>query len=1205
MGAVYEAIAEPEGERVALKIMRESSPAALYRLKREFRALSGMVHRNLVTLYDLHVDSSVAYFTMELVDGTGFLQYVRSPEVSLSDRLPRLRRAFAELVEGVSALHETGKLHRDLKPSNVLVTRDGRVVVLDFGLATPFIHDAPGQHVSDHALAGTLGYLAPELFSSNYELSPATDWYSVGIILFETLTEEAPPVGYSPELSVAKTLWRDASPSEKREVEQLVEVCASLVRARPVERYSGRQALTLLGEKAVSRSRVGAPAPRSQPAFVGRHAELAALRSAYEEVAERGRPVTLYIRGSSGTGKTTLARRFLQELCGGAHPPIVLTGRCYERESVPFQACDGLVDAMSRYLRSLPLHDCRALLPRRARDLAWTFPVLDRVDAIRNSPHSHRDHEGIPELERRHRSVGALKELLGRISEKSQLILWLDDLQWGDADSAALLSDVLSPPDAPALLFLGCYRVEDEKRSHMLSTLDPQLQAGASSSVARHTIEVGPLAEGDAIELARALLDEDADDSVLQRIAKEAQGHAYFLTALAHCVRHRNCDAADSPQSLADLVRGLLVSLPERNRLLVELVAVEGQPIERGALRSALDHLEGSTGATIHAAEQELVTARLLRTVSMGEHTGYEMFHDKVREIATAELDGVRLRRLHLALARGFQANHDVAADHIARHLYAADRCDEAFRYAVSAAGRASSEMAFQHAADLFELARRCRPHVPDAALLLGQAEALANAGRCSGAAPLYALAARHVPQERTFELERFAAEMYLISGLWKEGVAILRRLAEGAGLRFPQSHPVALAELFLERARLAARGLRFREQTSLSPDQLRKIDLCISLCKCMAMFEPIIAGYFLHRGLSLALDAGEPLRACHAYGIYLSVEAAFRETTRGDQEPRWTVVRELAYRSGDATLKATTEALEGVALLYLGQWKQAFELMDHADRALRRLPRGLPWDIGGRLTFIRVAVFFTGDLNHFHGLVSEHTHDTTQRGDLLEKASAQLHGAWNSLRTDELEQARETVAAAMRHFPMPAIGKSHEWPGVYLLAHIDLYSADFMRLRARLDEVWPALQRSGILQANVWGTLFLLFRAYASILTDGSNRHARQAKGLARRLLQSKHEWQSGFGHALDACIALQEGDPQRANRCLGMAHRAFERDGLHLYAACAVWQRGELAGDDEGARDAAAAEKFMRSQGIVCPRRWSAMYVPLPDSAALRIKN
>src|SRR5690606_33707152 len=101
----------------------------------------------------------------------------------------RLRHAFGQLVLGVNALHAAGKVHRDLKPSNVLVTRSGHVVVLDFGLAS----DAQGllQQSSQEGLRGTPVYMAPELFTGE-AVGPASDWYAVGVMLYQALVGRLP-----------------------------------------------------------------------------------------------------------------------------------------------------------------------------------------------------------------------------------------------------------------------------------------------------------------------------------------------------------------------------------------------------------------------------------------------------------------------------------------------------------------------------------------------------------------------------------------------------------------------------------------------------------------------------------------------------------------------------------------------------------------------------------------------------------------------------------------------------------------------------------------------------------------------------------------------------------------------------------------------------------------------------------------------------
>ena len=122
---------------------------------------------------------------MDLIDGEDFLAHVR-PSGELDE--VRLRRAMAQLAMGVMALHGLGIVHRDLKPSNVMVARDGRVVLLDFGL----VLELQRETLTDAGqIAGTPRYMAPEQ-AEGQDVTAASDWYAVGTMLYEALLGRRP-----------------------------------------------------------------------------------------------------------------------------------------------------------------------------------------------------------------------------------------------------------------------------------------------------------------------------------------------------------------------------------------------------------------------------------------------------------------------------------------------------------------------------------------------------------------------------------------------------------------------------------------------------------------------------------------------------------------------------------------------------------------------------------------------------------------------------------------------------------------------------------------------------------------------------------------------------------------------------------------------------------------------------------------------------
>ena len=402
---------------------------------------------------------------MELVDGVDLLTWLRGdgqaasswsggalelpfrdwqppPEPSPPLSYARVRDSLRQLADGLHFLHGAGKLHRDIKPSNVMVERGGRVVLLDFGLVTE-VSRAGGGLSDGRRLVGTVDYMSPEQ-SVTSPLWPASDWYAVGGVLYHALTGRPPFVGPPPVVLLDKQR-RDPDP-----VDQLVpgtpadlaRLCRDLLRRDEAERPDGDEILRRLGGPISPR-----PAARREP---GCDAVAAALRESLAVATGEGRAMTVVLHGPVGPGETRFVEREAA-IAAAERGAVLLGGRCHERESVPLQALDGLVDSLSRHLTELPRHDADVLMPREVLAMSQLFPVLRRVRAVRDAPHRAATRDPVDRLRR---GLGGLRELLARMADRRPLVLVVDDLQWGDPDSVAHLVDLVRPPDPPAVLLV-------------------------------------------------------------------------------------------------------------------------------------------------------------------------------------------------------------------------------------------------------------------------------------------------------------------------------------------------------------------------------------------------------------------------------------------------------------------------------------------------------------------------------------------------------------------------------------------------------------------------------------------------------------------------------------------------------------------------------------------------------------------------------
>ena len=352
MGEVYRARDTRLDREVAIKVLPaqlSSDPERLSRFEREARSASALNHPNVVTIYDVGQEGSTFYIAMELIEGRTLRELVADGPLPLV----KILRIASQAAEGLARAHSSGIVHRDLKPENLMVSQDGYVKILDFGLAklaAPAAEEVSQLKTAEFDLTGrgvvlgTTAYMSPEQ-AGGREIDFRSDQFSLGCVLYEmatgrhafrketaveTLTailrEDPPPIGSVNARLPAPACW-------------IVERCLA---KDPEERYASTRDLArdlaALRDRLLETPREAAPGrpatlPPQRTAFVGRARERAALK----DILRRPDALVVTLTGPGGIGKTRLALEVARELAeefsgGAAFVPLAPVG---DPEAIP------------------------------------------------------------------------------------------------------------------------------------------------------------------------------------------------------------------------------------------------------------------------------------------------------------------------------------------------------------------------------------------------------------------------------------------------------------------------------------------------------------------------------------------------------------------------------------------------------------------------------------------------------------------------------------------------------------------------------------------------------------------------------------------------------------------------------------------------------------------------------------------------------
>ncbi|MEY4577343.1 MAG: hypothetical protein RL701_2046 [Pseudomonadota bacterium] len=1255
-GIVYEVRDRETGERLALKKLLRMDLKSVLRLKHEFRALADLHHPNLVKLYDLGHADDAWFITMEHLSGTDLISYLHGPaHASGSGRrpsvanqnalpagqLPRLCAAFMQLARGIRALHRAGMLHRDLKPSNVMVAQE-RVVVLDFGLVRE-IGETALTVTHEDTVAGTPAYMAPEQVQ-NSVLSGATDWYAFGVMLYEALTGLLPITGSLYEL-LQRKLDRDPTPIGElvpNLPKNLAKLCTALLQRDPTLRpsYDGiaevlaahAPTVDITTQAELSVEQLAPTRHAARTVLVGREHERALLTKTFQEAA-CGKLWVTHVRGPAGSGKSALVEHFLEEVAHELRPNapadvLCLRARCYEREAMPFKALDGLLDALVNYVSRLDDLVVSHMLPTHLAELARAFPVLERLPAVKRllRPNPARVDAALE----RSRAEFALQDLLRRVASHKLLVLWIDDLQWGDLDSARVIKSWLEADDTLPVFLVLSYRSDEHETNAVLKFLTQQdgrnshmapgfardasrsnrpsqrarrnsgrlhvasTQPETPSPVSESIIDLAPLTAAEVRDLCVQTLSETVGDhsELVERIVSEAQGSPFLARQLLTLAQARIAQGERGVNTLSipSLLSQVTALLSESERALLNVFAVAGRPLSPMlALRAAQIRRDGRS--QLHA----LNGLSLTRVRVVQEQRLIEVYHHRMREAVVAALSpGERLdthRRLLTVLEQSGRADPD--------WLYVvavgAENSAAALRYGLSAAERAAESLAFERAAELYrDGIARMGESKNCSELWRKLGDVLGACGRGAAAAEAYVEAAKGAPAHLVVELLRFAATHYVRSGHFEQGEALVRQVLHGLNIKVPQSENGLIAAIVWERMTRAIGGLDFKRQENDARDSqaYRLAVVYGSFSVDTQAYDPVRAALFGARALRHALDVGAPGLVCSS----LCIAATMRCVSGSKRDAAYAEdllvrARGLAEEVNDTLMLARVQTARAVCSFLTGRIQASVELSAEADqyyKASKLSDYDLPGDYYLRATIRAMRIGALMQLGQLHRARAELRH-AIQDAHATENRTAMFHLslviALDDMALGESERSRVRLDGERSQLPANSFGPLHLTHMVAVM-RIGASLGAFAWSMAIIEDLWPRFEKS-LVRHSVFS--MIAYGAHARLLL---NRHIVEKRaGDPHSLIRSDMRAMSKL--ATRVTSAMYTRFVARLAHLTDTREHAIEKcrehlelcvDGSYLEEAeRARWGLGSALGGEEGEAMCRSACETLEELGVV----------------------
>jgi adenylate cyclase len=698
----------------------------------EARAAAALDHPFICSIYEVTVLDGRPCIAMEYIRGESLERRLRGGPLPFADAV----RVADEIAEALDAAHRRRVVHSDLKPANVMLTEDGHIKVMDFGLARRLPHTDDLDHAEtmlvasrDDMVQGTPAYMAPEQIRGE-AADRRSDVFAFGILLYEMVSGINPFKRASIETTFAAILrepiatLHDRLPAIPPSVDALL---LQLLAKDPAARHHSlgdvrtilrRLLVDISSSAATLRPAVVDHGTRDTGArLIGRDGERAQLRHSLEQ-ATSGCGSLWVLHGESGIGKTRLTEDTLATARQLGCQTLV--GRCYEQEGTP--ALIPYIEILEEASRLMPAPVFRQAVGKSAPELARLMPELHHLFPEMSPPLD------LPPQLRQRFLFTNIREFLTRAARMTPLVMFIDDLQWAD-ESTVQLTQHLAPQLATLpVVIIAAYREVDAARApavrgglqdwigrvrgqtrepvspHAVKTALDQLVAQ------RHArpIVLRPFNRTEVAGMLTALGPSHPPARLVDRFADHTGGNPFFVAELfrhlkdegrlfdanQQWTRQLDFDEIELPDTVRVVLERRLQRVSSETQDVLKAAAVIGRHFEP----DLLEDVAAIDSDTLITALDEAERARIVKGPSGRREITWRFEHPLTCQLLTNAVPQLRRQRLHLRVADAMQRldrESRLYTSGIAHHLYCAGRLADPDRTAraLITAGDAAREV--------------------------------------------------------------------------------------------------------------------------------------------------------------------------------------------------------------------------------------------------------------------------------------------------------------------------------------------------------------------------------------------------------------------------------------------------------------------------------------------------------------------------------